>query len=76
MQYLIALENADFVEKDLYYAIHFFNYTFDAQKHIFTLTDRYDYAFSDENTGVAVNEMFLTQQNGVLVPYYVKIVTH
>lgn len=67
------------VEKDLYYAIHCFNYTFDAQKHIFTLTDRYDYAFSDEYTGVAgvaVNEMFLAQQNGVLVPYYVKIVTH
>ncbi|GFI23478.1 hypothetical protein IMSAGC011_02267 [Lachnospiraceae bacterium] len=73
---MIALENADFVEKDLYYAIHC--YTFDVQKHIFTLTDRYDYAFSDECTSVAgvVNEMFLVQQNGVLVPYYVKIVTH
>ena len=49
------------IEKDLYYAIHCFNYTFDAQKHIFTLTDRYDYAFSNEYTDVAdvaFSEMF------------------
>ena len=72
-----AFENSEnAMEKDLYYAIHNFNYTFKKIGHTFTLTDRYDYALSDEYTGVAgvaVDQMFLAQQMHVLVPYYVQI---
>lgn len=72
-----AFENSgNAVEKDLYYAIHNFNYTFKKVGHTFTLTDRYDYALSGEYTGVAgiaIDKMFEAQQMHVLVPYYVKI---
>lgn len=72
-----AFENSgNAVEKDLYYAIHNFSYTFKKVGHTFTLTDRYDYALSGEYTGVAgiaIDKMYEAQQMHVLVPYYVKI---
>lgn len=67
------------VEKDLYYAIHNFNYSYEAKTHKFTLTDRYDYAFTSEYTGVAdiaIDTMYTAQRLGVLVPYYAVITVH
>ena len=67
------------VEKDLYYAIHNFNYSYEAKTNKFTLTDRYDYAFTSEYTGVAdvaIDTMYTAQRLGVLVPYYAVITVY
>lgn len=63
------------VQKDLYYAIHAFNYTFVRNTGKFNLTDRYDFAYGDYEgiAGAAINTMWQAQVIGVLVPYYVKI---
>lgn len=63
------------LEKDLYYAIHKFNYTFNPSTRIFSLSDRYDFAYGDYSgiAGAAIDTMYLAQLNGVLVPFYTTI---
>lgn len=63
------------MDKDLYYAIHNFSYTFNKTTRVFTLNDRYDFAWGDYSgiAGAAVDTMYMAQLAGVLVPYYVKI---
>lgn len=63
-------------QKDLYYAIHAFNYSYVRNTGKFTLTDRYDFAYGDYNgiAGAAIDTMWMAQNLGVLVPYYLKIV--
>lgn len=64
------------VERDLYYAIHNFNYSLTAKTKTITLTDRYDYASQGEYTGVAgvaIETMYIAQNMHVIVPYYVVI---
>ncbi len=71
-----AFENSGTqVQKDLYYAIHAFNYTFTRNTGQFKLTDRYDFEYGDYNgiAGAAIDTMWLAQEMGVIVPYYVKI---
>ena len=60
-------------QKDLYYAIHAFSWT--KSGGFVTLRDRYDFAPGDYNgiAGTAVNTMYLAQQAGVLVPFYLSI---
>lgn len=62
-------------EKDLYYAIHNFNWY--RQTGQFIISDLYDFA-QDKNywgsiAGVAVNLMYEAQSYGYLKPYYVRI---
>lgn len=60
-------------DKDLYYAIHKFDYVKSSGR--LMLTDIYNYATSDY-TGIAdaaVNTMFLAQQLGVIIPFNVRI---
>lgn len=60
-------------DKDLYYAIHAFDYTkFNGR---LIIRDTYDYAVSDYTgiAGAAVNTMWLAQQLGVIVPFNVEI---
>lgn len=62
---------------DCYYAIHKFNYTktSSASKTV-TINDVYDYAQTNEYTGVAgiaVSTMYQAQLNGSIVPFKVKI---
>lgn len=64
------------VDKDLYYAIHFFNFTkSSASSRTVTIRDRYDFAPGDYSdiAGIAVDTMYKAQQAGVIIPYYVNI---
>lgn len=64
------------VHKDLYYAIHAFNYTkTSASSRTVKIRDRYDFAPGDYEgiADIAVNTMYLAQEAGVVVPYYVNI---
>lgn len=64
------------VDKDLYYAIHAFDFTkSSASSKIVTIRDRYDFAPGDYSgiAGIAVDTMFKAQQAGVIIPYYVNI---
>lgn len=63
------------IEKDLYYAIHAFNYSFVNNTRILTLTDVYDFAPGDYEgiAGAAIDTMWMAQLLGVLVPYNVVI---
>lgn len=63
------------VQKDLYYAIHAFNYKFTKSSRRVSLTDRYDFAYGDYEgiAGAAIDTMWMAQEVGVIVPYYVKI---
>ena len=47
-------------------------YKLNANSGIVTLTDRYDYDVADYSgiEGAAVNTMFLTQLEGVIVPFF------
>lgn len=59
--------------KDLYYAIHNFNYTkSSASSKTVKISDRYDYS-SGDYSGVAIGVMKAAQDAGVLVPFYTKI---
>ena len=62
------------VEKDLYYAIH--GFTWVKRNGVVTIKDRYDFKPGDYEgiAGAAVNTMVLAQQNGVIVPFQVRIV--
>ncbi len=72
-----AFENTgNTVQKDLFYAIHNFNWTkSSASSKTVTIRDRYDYAPGDYSgiAGIAVDTMYKAQQAGVIVPYYVII---
>lgn len=61
------------VQRDLYYAIHNFNWKKSGRS--VTLSDRYDYTDNGYSgiEGFAVNTMYYAQQMGVIVPYYVRI---
>lgn len=63
------------LEKDLYYAIHAFNYSFVNSTRVLTLTDVYDFAYGDYDgiAGAAIDTMWMAQLLGVLVPYNVVI---
>ena len=65
------------IEKDLYYAIHKFNWYRLGNSSI-RIQDRYDFAYDKDHwatiQGFAVNVMYLAQQAGDLTPYYVYIV--
>lgn len=57
-------------DNDLYYAIHFCDYSYDRGK--LTITDYYDFAFDDTYSGLAgtaVDTMAMAQLLGVIVPY-------
>jgi len=60
-------------DKDLYYAIHGFNFL--KITNSIVITDRYDYELSDMGglEGIAVNTMYYAQVIGVIVPYDVVI---
>lgn len=64
-------------EKDLYYAIHSFNWTKSSKtSKTVKISDRYDYKAGDHNggiAGVAIDTMAKAQDAGVIVPYYVNI---
>ncbi len=63
------------VQKDLYYAIHSFNYSFTSAG--FIITDLYDFEKGDliytgiEN--IAVETMYRLQLSGYLTPFYIRI---
>ena len=64
-------------EKDLYYAIHAFNYRKSDSGRVVIIEDRYDYAqgaMGGSLTGMIVNEMYNAQVAGVIVPFYTYIV--
>ncbi len=64
------------VQKDLYYAIHAFNWTkSSASSKTVTIRDRYDFAPGDYSgiAGIAVDTMYRAQEAGVIIPYYVNI---
>lgn len=64
------------VDKDLYYAIHDFDFTKpSASSRTVTIRDRYDFAPGDYSgiAGIAVDTMYQAQQAGVIIPYYVNI---
>lgn len=58
------------IDKDLYYAIHYFNWT---KSPSFLISDVYDFALGQYNglAGTAVNAMYFAQQDGYLTPYKV-----
>lgn len=63
-------------QKDLYYAIHSFNWTkSSANSRTVTIRDRYDFAPGDYSgiAGIAVDTMYKAQEAGVIIPYYVNI---
>lgn len=63
-----------YIDKDLYYAIHGYSYTYKTGK--LTITDKYDFALNKDYEGLAgtaVNTMYMAQQKGVIVPFYVNI---
>ena len=65
------------IDKDLYYAIHNFDFTKSSpSSKIVRLCDRYDFAPGDYSgiAGIAVDTMYKAQQAGVIVPYYVNII--
>lgn len=62
-------------DKDLYYAIHAFDFTRLGMLTI-VISDRYDFASDKEYTsiaGVAISKMYQAQQDGYLTPFLVKI---
>ncbi len=63
------------IQRDLYYAIHDFDYQFVSASRTFTLTDTYDFAPGDYEgiAGAAIDTMWMAQVLGVLVPYQVVI---
>lgn len=70
-------KGSNFMEKDLYYAIHNFDFSksFPTAKVVY-IKDRYDFKHGDYNfdpLGIAVNTMYRAQEAGYLVPYYVNI---
>lgn len=63
-------------DRDLYYAIHLFNYRRTNQT--FVLTDVYDYELGDQSypdsiTDIAVDTMARAQLAGIIVPYTVRL---
>lgn len=68
--------NGTTVDKDLYYAIHLFNYTKPSpDSKTVQISDRYDYASGNYSgvAGVAINTMKAAQDAGVLIPFYTEI---
>ena len=63
-------------QQDLYYAIHYFDYTFISASRTFMLADIYDFAYGDYEgiAGAAIDTMWTAQLIGVLVPYNVVII--
>lgn len=62
-------------DKDLYYAIHKFDYT-RIGNYTLLISDRYDFASDKAYTsiaGIAISKMYKAQQDGYLTPFYVKI---
>ncbi len=63
-------------DKDLYYAIHAFNYLKSPTGRVVNISDRYDYAKSNNYpsiAGVAVNWMYNAQEAGVLTPFITSV---
>ncbi len=63
-------------DKDLYNAIHSFRFTKSESSSVVVITDRYDFALGDYGwsiPGAAVNTLYIAQQLGLLVPYFVDI---
>lgn len=63
-------------DKDLYNAIHFFNYEKpSANSKTVTISDRYDFAANNPGSiaGVAMDMMYKAQEAGYLTPFYTKI---
>lgn len=64
------------VNKDLYYAIHYFGYIRNTYYHYVYIYDRYDFEQEDTYSGllgVAVGSMYNAQVAGVIVPFYTTI---
>ncbi len=64
-------------QKDLYYAIHSFNYRKSTSGRVVIIEDRYDFeqgSLGSSFTGMIVDQMYAAQEAGVIVPYYVYIV--
>lgn len=59
------------VQKDLYNAIHYFNYSRSESGRVVVIQDRYDFAKSgyDNIAGVAVETMHAAQNEGTIVPF-------
>ncbi len=65
-------------QKDLYYAIHNFEYSKSESASVVVISDRYDFQFGDSSygsgiPGAAVDTMALAQDAGVIVPFRVEI---
>lgn len=63
------------VDKDLYYAIHAFDYTKDSPHGRVSITDTYNFDYGDYSgiAQAAINTMWEAQELGVLVPFKILI---
>ena len=64
------------LQRDLYYAIHAYDYTYSSNTHRLTIYDVYDYEpeLYDGIAHTAINIMYLAQLTGVITPYNVRII--
>lgn len=62
--------------KDLYYAIHLFNWTKDRNTKQITISDRYDFDYNDKYNGLAgtaINFLAKAEERGEILPFYTRI---